>query len=59
MNASKESARKAKEIFDRMAYDELAHQTDESLFIQNFLIAAERKLPSESAFAKDKKRKNS
>lgn len=57
MNASKENCRRAQELFDLIAYDELSRQEDDSLFVQSFLMAAEKRLPSEATISKDKDRR--
>jgi len=62
MNASKEEARKARKVLDDIENGLLrggdTHDFDSEVKqLQTFLAAAERKLPSEKAYAKDKKRK--
>lgn len=52
MNASKENAEKSREIMERANFkDDFDRQ-----FLDEFLKAAERKLPSEAAFKRDKKK---
>ena len=52
MNASKENAAKARDILSKS----LKFKGDQ--FLKEFLAAAERKLPSEGAYAKARKAKN-
>ena len=70
MNASKEEARKANEGLGRAATiadlidrhpepDKLKELKLCLVRVQNFVEVAERKLPTEAAYAKDKKRKAS
>lgn len=59
MNASKENARKANRFLDQLVsgepIPELGREERET-FIRQFLLAAERKLPSEEAFSRQKQR---
>lgn len=59
MNASKENARQASQHFDAIVQGQPGqpHPKGALAFVHDFLKAAERKLPSEEAFAKDKMRK--
>lgn len=61
MNASKEEARKALKalvgISDGMGQEARNRESGRLISIQEFLEAAERKLPSEAAYAKDKQRR--
>ena len=66
MNASKENARKARENLEECAEKmDLLVPGDEDrlelkrylIRVHNFLEAAERKLPSEATFTRDRKRK--
>lgn len=61
MNASKENGRKALQnlqiICNCMETEDRTAVSAELLGVEKFLEAAIRKLPSEQAFAKDKKRK--
>jgi hypothetical protein len=57
MNASKENARKAKKFLAELLDPNPAIAGDgPKEFLQQFLDAAERKLPTEAAFKADKKR---
>lgn len=59
MNASKEQCRKAKEalrVVSIQGHILPGDPTNEILFINDFLEAAERKLPTEAAFSRDKKK---
>lgn len=54
MNASKENAKKARENLiglEGLLNDETVNE--EFVFIENFLIAAERKLPSEASYLRE------
>jgi len=62
MNASKENARKAKFLLEDLLTSNKNvckdwHEDDWN-FIREFLKAAERKLPSEESYTKEKKRHN-
>lgn len=57
MNASKENARQASQHFDKIMAGGKVPEKGAYAFIYDFLKAAERKLPSEEAFAKDKMRR--
>lgn len=59
MNASKENARKANRLLDQLlSGDELPEigREERAMFVRQFLSAAERKLPTEKAFAREKRR---
>lgn len=57
MNPSKENAEMAKEAFTRiMSGGTRVYEEDDSKFIEEFLEAAKKKLPSEEAIARDKAR---
>jgi hypothetical protein len=63
MNASKENAALALRAFDDLALEDTAtskeddaRETSNLMIIKDFLLAAQRKLPSEASYTKDKKR---
>lgn len=60
MRASKENAKKAAELFDKLNAGKLKNKKQEEAareFISGFLEAARRKLPSDAAYEKDKQRR--
>ncbi len=60
MNASKENARQARSALDSMVQSmpSLAVQSEKNVqHLREFLAAAERKLPSEAAYKREKHRK--
>jgi len=58
MNASKENARIARRYFEQMSLNLDKDKWDDcDKFVWNFLEAAERKLPTEAAFKRDKERR--
>lgn len=64
MNASKENARKARQLFlalpeeaEASSPEDDAKRNEAEKFIEDFLVAAERKLPTEAAYAKEKARR--
>ena len=57
MNASKENCRKAREYFIEIVNEADPTLTERRRFIGEFLDAAEKKLPTEDAFKRDKKSK--
>lgn len=64
MNASKENAQKAAELFDKIKFEDCStsfeddqKQNENLSFIQEFIEAARKRLPTEAAIAKDKSRR--
>lgn len=60
MNASKENARKARSIVEGLAADEavvLGHGESKLRHLQSFVESAERKLPTEAAYKRDRERR--
>lgn len=57
MNASKENAKRAQEIFKAIQAHKVSTYHEGALFLTQFLEAAERKLPTEAAFKRDRQRR--
>jgi hypothetical protein len=57
MNASKENARKANGYAYDLSEALEGKSAEKMLFLRDFLTAAERKLPTEQAFKRDRQRR--
>jgi hypothetical protein len=57
MNASKENARKANSYAYDLSESLRGKHAEKMLFLRDFLSAAERKLPTEQAFNRDRQRR--